>query len=308
MTMLEAKSLQGVLVALLTPIADDGTVDRDAAARLAADLLDRGVWGICPAGTTGEGASLSLLERLSLVDAIVAAVPPSTPVVPGVFQDAFLDVQREIEAYAEHGASAVLLAPPHYYVLPPQDLRRYYEEAADSSPLPLIVYNIPGFTKNQVPPSALVAVAAHPRVVGVKDSSRDMEYLLGVLDGLEEAGIGPDRFAVTTGTDTMLLASLAAGAQGAIVASANVAPELSCGAFAAWRAADREEAHSLEARLRRLVAACRLGSYPAGWKAAAAAQGACRPWMVRPRQPLDEPSRTTLVEALGSLDLLGARS
>jgi len=306
--MLEPKSLEGVMVALITPIGDDRSVDHDAAARLAADLVLRGVRGVCPAGTTGEGASLSLQERLDLVDAVLTGVGAGTPVVPGVFQDAVGEVRREIEAYAEHGASGVLVAPPHYYTLVADDIRRFYEEVAEASPLPIVVYNIPAFTKNQVAPAALVSVAAHPTVIGVKDSGRDMEYLLGVVDGLRDAGIGPDRFAVTTGTDTMLLTSMSAGARGAIVASANVAPELSCGALAAWWRGDAEEAQRLEARLRRVVLTCRVGSYPAGWKAAASAQGACRPWMVRPRQPVDDPGRAALADRLKSLGLIGAVS
>lgn len=306
--MLEPQSLGGVMVALLTPIDDDGSVDREAAARLSADLVARGVVGVCPAGTTGEGASLSLPERLVLVDAVLAAVPSGTPVVPGVFQDAIGEVRREIDAYAQHGAAGVLVAPPHYYVLAADDIQSFYEEVAEASPLPIVVYNIPAFTKNQVPPAVLVSLSAHPNVAGVKDSSRDMEYLVTVLDGLTDAGIGRDRFAVATGTDTLLLTSLAAGAQGAIVASANVAPELSCGALAAWRRGDLEVARRLEARLRRVVGACRIGSYPAGWKAAAAAQGACRPWMVRPRRPLDEAARAALADVLRALELDGAGS
>lgn len=305
--MLEPGSLDGVLVAMVTPVTGDGTVDVAAAARLASGLVGRGVRGVCPAGTTGEGPSMPLSDRLGLVDAVVSSVPAGTPVVPGVFEDSVADTVREIEAYAEHGATGVLVAPPHYYVLVPGDMQRFYDQVADESPLPVVVYNIPSYTKNPVAPATLARLAAHPRVVGVKDSSRDMEYLLGVLDALAEEGIGPDRFAVATGTDTMLLASLSAGARGAIVASANVAPELCRGAFDAHRAGDAAAA-GIEVQVRRLVDACRTGSYPAGWKAAAAALGHCEPWLVPPRAGLDAPARQALAERLRSLQLPGVGS
>lgn len=301
--MVEPGSLEGVLVAMVTPVTGAGSIDPDAAGRLASGLVERGVRGVCPAGTTGEGPSLPLADRLALVAAVASSVPAGTPVVPGVFQDSVLDTLREVEAYAEQGAAGVLVAPPHYYVLVPDDVQRFYEQVADASSLPLIAYNIPSFTKNPVPPAALARLADHPRVVGVKDSSRDMEYLLGVLDALGEAGVGPDRFAVATGTDTMLLTSLSAGARGAIVASANVAPELCRGAFDAYRAGEAAAARAFEVRLRRLVAACRTGSYPAGWKAAAAALGLCEPWMVPPRAALAEAARLALKERLQSLEL-----
>ena len=297
-------NLTGVMVALATPVYEDGGVDDQGLERLIARVLDGGVVGICPAGTTGEGASLSLDSRLAVVDAVRRQAPQSMPVVPGIFAESVEAAATEAEAYARHGADAVLVSPPHYYILGGEDVIRFLEQVADRSPLPVVAYHIPAFTKNPVPAESAARLAAHPAIIGIKDSSRDMEYLLSVLDGLREAGIGPERFAIATGTDTMLLASLAAGAQGAIVASANVAPELSCRALEAWRDGDAARAQALEARLRRLVAACRVGSYPAGWKAAAAVQGACRPWLVRPRQPLDEPARGELADALRSLELL----
>jgi len=302
----QASDLAGVMVALLTPIDSRGRIDDDALRDLVVSVIAGGVAGVCPAGTTGEGASLALADRRAIVETVVATVPDDMPVVPGVFRDTTAEAIADIEEYARAGASGVLVAPPHYYTLTAKDIHAFYDGILERSTLPLVVYNIPAFTKNAVPPSVLVTLAGHPLVVGVKDSSRDMEYLLAVCDGLSAAGIGPEEFGVMTGTDTMLLASLAVGAQGAIVASANVVPELSCGAYLSWRNGDEGKARATEQMLRRVVGACRVGSFPAGWKGAAAAIGLCGPWLVPPRWPLEPADIEALTVTLGNLGLLPA--
>ncbi len=300
-----ALSLGGVMVALLTPVTDEGSVDHQALDGLVRSLMAAGVAGISPLGSTGEGASLTAADRLAVLDTVLAAVPPGTPVVPGSFRDAFGDAVDDLIAYADHGASAVLVAPPHYFAFGATDLRRYFEALAERAPLPMVLYNIPSFTRNALPPPVLAAVVGHPRVAGVKDSSRDVEYLLQLVDALGDAAVGADEFVVMTGTDTMLLASLGAGARGAIVASANLVPELPVGVHRAWTAGRHDEAARLERRLRQVVDACRVGTFPAGWKAAVALTGRCGPWLVPPRVELGEPERARLQERLVELGVLG---
>ena len=297
--------LGGVMVALVTPITDEGQVDHQALDGLVRSMVAAGVAGISPLGSTGEGASLALADRLAVLDTVLKAVPPGTPVVPGTFRDAFGDAVDDLVAYADHGATAALVAPPHYFAAGAADLRRTFEALAERSPLPMVLYNIPSFTKIALPPAVLAALAGHPRVAGVKDSSRDMEYLLKVVDALGEAAVGADGFAVMTGTDTMLLSSLGAGACGAIVASANLVPELPVGVHRAWAAGRHEEAARLERRLRQVVDTCRVGGFPAGWKAAVAATGRCGPWLVPPRAALGDEEVARLLERLTELGVLG---
>ncbi len=301
---LGADSLEGVMVALVTPVTDEGVVDLDALTSLVRSLVTAGVAGFSPVGTTGEGASLSLADRLTVVDTVVAAVPPGTPVIPGVFRDTLDEAADDLAAYAEHRAAGALVAPPHYFRLDSPDIQGFFEALVDQASLPMVLYNIPSFTKNPLAPPVLGALASDPRVVGVKDSSRDMEYLLQVVDVLDGAGVGSEQFSIMTGTDTMLLASLAAGARGAIVASANLVPHLSVGIHRAWARGDLAEAGKLERRLRQVVAACRTGTFPAGWKAAVAANGSCRPWLVAPRAPLGEHQAAKLEERLRALGVV----
>lgn len=300
-------NLTGVMVALATPVDEDGVLDGKGLERLIARVLDGGVVGICPAGTTGEGASLSLDSRLAVVDAVRRQAPQSMPVVPGIFAESVEAAATETEAYARHGADAVLVSPPHYYILGGNDVVRFLEQVADRSPLPVIAYHIPAFTKNPVPAESAARLAAHPAIIGIKDSSRDMEYLLGVMDVLRCAGAGTADLAVMTGTDTMLLAALGAGASGAIVASANLVPEMSVGALQAWGEGQTAIAVRNEAMLRAVVAACRVGTFPAGWKAALAAAGVCGAALVPPRSPLAANDAAILAERLAELGVAGVR-
>jgi 4-hydroxy-tetrahydrodipicolinate synthase len=296
----------GVTVALLTPVDEDGRADHDSLERLVKRVLAGGVTGISPLGSTGEGFSLPLDERLAVTATIAGTVPDGTPVIPGVFAHSHAQAIDEIAAYAERGATAALVAPPTYYPMSPREQQVYFARIADASVLPLVFYNIPSFTKVQLAPRVVAELAAHPRVVGLKDSGRDFGYLNDVLDALATAGVPGESFAVLTGTDTMLVAALVAGALGTICASANLVPELPAGIFAAVRSGELDEACRLEARLRRVVSLCRAGGNPVGMKAAVAAAGVCAPWMVSPRLALGDAETAALVASLTEIGVLPA--
>ncbi len=182
--------LEGVIVALLTPVDRAGRVDHGALRQLVERLLSRGVTGISPLGSTGEGYSLDLDQRLAVVDTVAASVPPGTPVIPGMFAHNHEQAVAEIAAYADHGGTAVLAAPPAYYPLTPAEQRGYFGRLADATALPLVIYNIPVFTKIVIDPAAAAALATHPRVAGLKDSGRDLDYAGRLLDAVTAAGAG----------------------------------------------------------------------------------------------------------------------
>jgi dihydrodipicolinate synthase/N-acetylneuraminate lyase len=273
----------GVTVALLTPVDERGQTDKGGLERLVSSVLAAGVTGISPLGSTGEGYSLSLAQRLEVVETVVSAAGPGVPVIPGIFGHNADLALAEITVCQAAGASAVLVAPPSYYPLAPAEQLAFFARVAEASPLPLVLYNIPPYTKVSIAPAVVAQLAAMKQVLAVKDSSRDFGYFLSVLDAVAAAGVAPEEFKVLTGTDSMLLSCLAAGGAGTICASANVVPELPVGICAAFAAGDLERARELERRLRRVLDICRAGSPPAGIKAAAAAAGLCGPAMVAPR-------------------------
>jgi dihydrodipicolinate synthase/N-acetylneuraminate lyase len=296
--------LEGVIVALLTPVDADGRVDHGALRHLVERLADRGVTGVSPLGSTGEGYSLSLEQRLAVVDTVAAAVPAGMPVIPGVFAHNHEQAVTEIAGYADHGGTAVLTAPPGYYPLSAAEQQAYFSRLADAAALPLVLYNIPVYTKIQIVPEVAAALAAHPRVAGLKDSGRDLGYAASLLDAVAAAGPAAVGFSVLTGTDSMLVSYLLAGARGTICASANLVPEVVLAAYQAVRAGKLDDALRHEARLRAVQAALAISAAPAAIKAALAAAGLGGPWLVPPRLPLTQAQTALLIERLTALGVL----
>ena len=292
--------LEGVIVALLTPVDREGKVDHGALRNLVGRLAAGGLAGVSPLGSTGEGYSLGLEQRLAVVDTVARSVPAGMPVIPGVFAHNHEQAVAEIAAYADHGGTAVLVAPPGYYPLRAAEQEGYFARLADAAALPLVLYNIPVYTKVQIVPAVAAALASHPRIAGLKDSGRDLGYATELLDTVAAAGAAGD-FSVLTGTDSMLVSYLLAGARGTICANANVVPELVVACYEAVRAGKLEDALRLEARLRRVQAAFGTGAPPAAYKAALAAAGVGEPWLVPPRLPLTEAETAQLLERLTAL-------
>src|ERR1700733_6052433 len=291
--------LEGVIAALLTPVDRAGLVDHGALGELVERLLGRGVTGISPLGSTGEGYSLELDQRLAVTSTVAAAVPSGTPVIPGMFAHNHEQAVAEIAAYADHGATAVLAAPPAYYPLTPAEQHGYFGRLADATALPLVIYNIPVFTKIVIDPAVAAALAVHPRVAGLKDSGRDLGNAARLLDAVAAVGPAAADFSVLTGTNTMIVSYLLAGARGTICANANIVPELVRAAYDAVLAGKLDEALRHEAALR-AVQACLPAGSTATYKAALAAAGVGERWLVPPRLPLTDADNARLVDRLAA--------
>jgi 4-hydroxy-tetrahydrodipicolinate synthase len=215
----------GVGVALVTLLASDGSVDNPATAALAADLASRGMRAILVCGTTGEAATLTDDERIALIDAVRGAVPGDVPVLAGTGAK---DTARAAElsaAAAKAGADAVLAWPPPGS----HDLAGYFGAIADSvSGLPVLAYHIPWISAPGVPVGELASLP----VAGQKDSSGDPDRLLAEVTSYPGA--------TYVGSSALLALAGPVGATGAILALANLEPELCCRAFAGDGTAQRE--------------------------------------------------------------------
>ena len=290
------KDLHGVHVALATPIGPDGDPDVPALDRLLTRVIDGGVDGICPTGSTGEGPRLTRTQRLQITGLVRKSVGPDRLVLPGASAMTVTDAVAEVADLAEAGADAVLLALPSYYPIPADGVVAWYRAVSAAAALPIVLYNIPSMTKIMLPPQAVADLAELPGIIGIKDSSRDFEYLESILYATDGAD-----FAVLTGSDTMLLASLAVGAVGTIAASANLVPALSRELYDATLAGDRDRACRVQKQLYDVVMACRVGPPPSGWKAALAWAGVCAADPVPPAVGLDTAQREALSARLTEL-------
>lgn len=289
-------ALHGIHVALATPIDTQGELDRAGLDRLLARVIDGGVTGVCPTGSTGEGPRLTRSQRLEVTRRVRAALGPERLLVPAASANSVIDAVAEIDDLAQAGAAAVLLAPPSYYPMKSAAVIDWYGAVAAATALPILLYNIPSMTKTALSALAVSELAKHPSIVGMKDSSRDFEYLESVLYATEWS-----EFSVLTGSDTMLVASLQLGAVGAIAASANLVPALGRNIYQATIAGDLNLAWRLQRQLYSVVMACRVGPTPAGWKAALALAGVCAADLVPPAPGLNKSEEQVLGSALDEL-------
>ena len=294
--------LSGVLIALASPLKRDGGVDEPGLARLVEHVLAGGAHGLLPLGSTGETASLDEKARRTVLAAVVRAANGRVPVICGVAQS-HLDAARiEVEAAGRLGADAALVAPPFYYPTDQVGVLDFYRQLADGAPLPLMLYNIPQFTKVVAEPATVASLAREGAIQGIKDSSRDFEYFEGICIATRDiAG-----FRIFTGSDTMLLASLAMGGSGTICGAGNVVPDWVVRIYDEFQRGDLGAARNAQDRLYALVSAVREGVFPLAIKAALHMLGICEPWSAPPVRRLDERLEARLRERLAGLGLLTA--
>jgi dihydrodipicolinate synthase/N-acetylneuraminate lyase len=294
------EELNGVLPALVSPMTREGTVDEPAVARLVEHVLSGAVTGLLALGSTGETASLDETARRAILERVVKAAAGRVPVLCGVAQSHLHAARAEVEAAHRLGADAALVAPPFYYPLDQSTLLAFYRQLAAHSPLPILLYNIPQFTKVVAEPGNVAALAREGTIAGIKDSSRDFEYFEAVCIATRDM----PGFRAFTGSDTMLLASMAMGAAGTICGAANVAPAWVVRVYDEYVRGDAAAARHSQDRLFELVTAVRGGVFPAAIKAALHMQGVCEPWLAPPVQRLDERLEARLREQLEAWGLL----
>ena len=292
----------GVLPALATPLDSGGELDRASLDRLLDHVLAHPVTGVAPVGSTGEGPLLSRETRVAVAAHVAERLRGSHPglaLVPAAVATTHADVLADLDAYAAAGAHAALVGTPFYYPMGGAAVARWFTGVAESSPLPLILYHIPPMTKVTIPPDVAGDLATHPRVVGMKDSSRDFEYFQSVLAATDGSAFG-----LLTGSDTLLLASGLLGGAGTIAASVNLVPGLTTSLWSAVRAGDLPRARSIQWQLQAVVQACRRAGGGLGWKAALELAGICSGRGASPNTGIDDAARQLLRDDLDRLGVL----
>ncbi|WP_411966654.1 4-hydroxy-tetrahydrodipicolinate synthase [Haloferax sp. YSSS75] len=213
-------SFSGVLCPLVTPFAE-GTVDEAGLSSLVEWVIEHDVDGVVPCGTTGEFASLSSDEFRTVVETTVDAADGRVPVVAGVAGTDVSTVLDRIEFADSVGVDAVLLTQPYFHSAPsPAGDLQFFEAIAASSPLPLVLYNIPACTGQPIAPETVAELSEHDAVVGLKDSSGDFDYFLELLR------LTDDDFTLLEGYDQHYVSGVHAGSDGGINALSNVIPDV----------------------------------------------------------------------------------
>jgi 4-hydroxy-tetrahydrodipicolinate synthase len=214
--MAAAPALGRVLSAMVTPMRADGSIDLDAAQRLATHLVDAGHDGLVVSGTTGESPTTSATEKDELLRAVIEAVGERAVVIAGAGSNDTAKSIESVQAAAKAGADAVLAVTPYYNKPPQAGLVAHFTALADASDLPVMVYDIPGRSVVPIARDTYLRIAEHERIVAVKDARADL-WLAGDL--IERTGL-----AWYSGDDAMNLFHFVNGAVGFVGVTSQVAP------------------------------------------------------------------------------------
>jgi 4-hydroxy-tetrahydrodipicolinate synthase len=226
-------TLGSILTAMITPFDEGGALDTREAARLAKWLVERGNDGLVVAGSTGEGMTLDAQERSALFAAVKEAVGGRASVIANVGTSDTRSTVRAAQEAQAAGADALLVVVPPYNKPTPGGMLRHFGAVAEATPLPVVVYNIPGRTAMNMTPQTLLELnRRHPNVIGVKESSGNVDQMARIVRDR------PDGFMVWCGDDYLFLPSLAVGTDGVVGVASHVCSREYRALFDAFRSGD----------------------------------------------------------------------
>lgn len=262
---------QGIFAPLLVPLDEHGGINEAEFRRFISWLIERGVHGLYPNGSTGEFTRFTREERFRIVQIVTDECGGRVPVLAGAAEANVKETITACHAYAAMGVDAVAIVAPFYYKLSSESVFAYFADIARHSPIDLTLYNIPAYA-SPIDLSTIHRLAMEfPRIIGIKDSSGDVPAMMRMI-----AAIRPQRpnFAFLTGWEAVLVPMLMAGCDGGTHASSNVVPEVTRAIYELYGAGDVAQAMQWQYRLLELFDAMLvLFDFPDGFRLAAELRG-----------------------------------
>lgn len=292
--------LRGIIPPVVTPMTADQELDLSGLRSHIDHMLGHGVHGIFVLGTTGEFYALDDREKQAVVAAAVEHCRGRSPVYVGTGAETTREVLRLTKMAEREGAAGVSVITP-YFLKPTQaELVDHFRRVAESTTLPVVLYNNPATCGGvSIDPDTCAKLAAVPNIVGIKDSSGDLQNTIEIIRQTPR-----DKFAVLNGRDTLIFSALQMGAQGAIPTSCNIAPALCVGIYEAFTKGDVEAAKGFQARLHGVRMAMTLGTGNGAVKEAMALLGRPAGPNRFPISPLSDEKRQKLRGILEAAGLL----
>ncbi|MEE9321021.1 MAG: 4-hydroxy-tetrahydrodipicolinate synthase [Granulosicoccus sp.] len=273
---------QGSMVALVTPMLDDGLVDDEALAGLIEFHIEAGTDAIVAVGTSGESATLTVPEHAQVIRRVIELVNKRVPVIAGTGANATAEAIELTRHAREAGADACLLVTPYYNKPTQEGLFQHYSAIADAVEVPQILYNVPGRTALDMQPEITARLSKVRNIIGIKEAFGDPKRIRELVETCE------DGFMIVTGDDATAMESMLAGGHGDISVTANVVPRQMHEMCAAAIAGDRATAEAIEARISDLHSALFHESNPIPVKWALQAMGLIKSGIRLPLTPLNE--------------------
>ncbi|MBU6387210.1 MAG: dihydrodipicolinate synthase family protein [Planctomycetes bacterium] len=271
----------GLIPPMITPMTGRDRLDLVGLGRLVEHLISGGVHGLFTLGTTGEAPSLSHRLQEELVSRTVELAANRVPVLVGITDTSFVESVRLAEHAAKSGAKGLVLSTPYYFPAGQTELKYYVDQLIPELPLPVMLYNIPSLTKVWFEIQTLEELTVHPSVVGLKDSSGDLDYFQRAV-GLKK--LRPD-WSIMIGPEALLARSLELGGDGGVAGGANLYPNLFVKLYELVRAGDPSW-HGLQSQIEGLQGIYDIGKYASrfikGTKCGASLLGICDDFMADP--------------------------
>src|SRR5687767_11609662 len=268
---MNAAPLRGIFTPNIVPLDSHGEINEAETRRYCNWLIDRGVHGLYPNGSTGEFTRFTAEERRRIIDIIADEVRGRVPILAGAAEANTRETIRACEHYHSLGVRAVAIVSPFYYKLSPAGVYAYFKEIADNSPVDVTLYNIPMFASPIDVPTVQRLAEECERVVAIKDSSGDLPHMMRMI-----AAVRPIRpnFYFLTGWDAALMPMLLIGCDGGTNATSGVVPEITRKLYDLTIARKLDEALDLQYRLLTLFDAMLFtAEFPEGFRAALKLRG-----------------------------------
>ena len=299
--MLTAQDLRGVIPALVTPFKQDGQLAEDSLRKITNYVLENGVHAIMTTGGNGEFPHLLREERERVARIVVEVVKGQVPVIACTAACSTMETILLTKDAEEAGADAAILIPPYYFPLNEESLYEYFVEVVANVNLPLVIYNNPFYTGNNLSPALIAKLAAINGVIGLKQSNSDLGQLVEVIR------LTANKFPVLTGIDSQFYPSLCAGGTGIFSTAACIVPRQMVELFDAFTKGDHKTALSIHNKLQNLN---RFLDYDPGYvqpcKEAMEMLGLPAGPARKPLLPLNEQQKTQIRQTLVDLGLLKA--
>ena len=284
--------ITGSIVAIVTPMHEDGSLDLESLAKLIEHHIESGTDGIVSVGTTGESATLSHDEHHRVFEETIKCVAGRIPVIAGTGSNSTAEALELTGVAHELGADACLLVVPYYNKPTQEGLYQHFKKIAESVPIPQILYNVPGRTAADLHNATAVRLSHIDNIIGIKDATADIERGARLM---EESA---DDFVSYSGQDTAAMDLMLAGGKGTISVTANVAPKLMHEMCTAAVAGDTALANELNDKLMPVHEAMFFESNPIPAKWGVSQQGLIKSGIRLPLVPLSDDAQPRVRAAM----------
>ncbi len=292
------EKFRGTAVALVTPFNDDFSIDEENLKQLVERQIQEGTDVILAAGTTGEAATLSMEEHEHLMELICGQVAGRIPVICGAGSNCTREALFLTRCAEGYGADAVLSVGPYYNKPTQEGFYRHFREIAESTDLPVMIYNVPGRTGSNISARTILRLAEIPNIFAVKEASGDISQISEILRSR------PEGFLVLSGDDSLALPLMSLGSDGVVSVAANQVPGMFKAMTSAAFAGDWDKAREIHFRMLPLMEANFIESNPIPVKASLAMMGMIKDVLRLPMVPASSDTREKLAVILKDLQLI----